>query len=432
MDVVSSIIEDTPFLGGAKIFEEGSQVEPCLYFVREGEVTLTTSDGKVKQKVGPGGYFGVEQLLIPPKKNSKVNRQDSKVLLPAQWTVTVSGSKPCVCGILPLVEIQAILDNNGKAKKEEPVFDEECPLLKKRAKLRNTVRSNVKLDDLEMISVLGDGEFGEVWLVSADVDGDKQKFALKVQTTVDSDVALIKREIGVNQALNHPFIADLVHTYETEDSIYMLMGLVTGGELWDVVHREDDDGNWTSGLPEASAKFYGLIVADTLAYIHSQKYVYRDLKPENVMIDSEGYPVIVDFGFAKICTENTYTLCGTPNYVSPEIVRNIGHGAGADHWALGVLIYEMICGEHPFFTDGMDQMMVFEAIVRDKPFPLPKSTSASAVGLINRPLEKDSSQRLGMLAGGENEILTHKWFDLDLSKLRAKEVKAPWIPPGDL
>jgi serine/threonine protein kinase len=103
------------------------------------------------------------------------------------------------------------------------------------------------------------------------------------------------------QAMHHPGIVDLVTTYDDETSIHMLMGLITGGELWDMIHKEDDDGNWRSGLAEDPAKFYCLLVADTLAYMHSQMYVFRDLKPENVMIDAEGYSVIVDFGFAKHC-----------------------------------------------------------------------------------------------------------------------------------
>jgi serine/threonine protein kinase len=286
-----------------------------------------------------------------------------------------------------------------------------------------------------MISVLGDGQFGEVWLVEATVDGEKEKFALKRQAKKDN-LADIEREITVTQQLttSHPCIVDLLHTFETEDSIHMLMGLVTGGDLWGVVYSEDEDGDWTSGIPESQAKFYALVMADTLSYMHAQKYVYRDLKPENIMIGDDGYPVIVDFGFTKqLCEDMTFTFCGTPNYIAPEIIKNTGHNAGADHWALGVLIYEMIAGEHPFYVDGMDNTDVFEAICIEKQYPLSKlkeDVSEATFDLVDGLLAKEPSLRLGMLAGKEGDILNHKWFNgLDLCELRAKKAEAPWIPP---
>ena len=98
-----------------------------------------------------------------------------------------------------------------------------------------------------------------------------------------------------------PYIVNLVHSYDHPDSIYILMGLVHGGELFDVIHTENADGTWSSGLPECDAKFYAMVVADTLDYIHRKQFVYRDLKPENVLIDKDGYPIICDFGFGTCC-----------------------------------------------------------------------------------------------------------------------------------
>jgi len=270
------------------------------------------------------------------------------------------------------------------------------------------------------------------------VDAEKTKFALKVQDKEDGvrtdAVSAIKREITVIQQMNHPNVIDLVNTYEDDLHIYMLTSLVRGGELWNVIHREDEDGEWHSGMDENQAKFYALNVADTLAYMHRQNFIFRDLKPENILIDTEGYPTIVDFGFAKHVTEDelTYTFCGTPNYLAPEIVMNRGHAAGADHWALGVLIYEMVAGENPFFYEGMDQMALFQAVVQEKFYPLPDTKSPEVADLVTKILEKDPKERLGKLRGGEKDILTHAWFsDLDLPGLRRKTVKAPYIPPAD-
>jgi serine/threonine protein kinase len=132
---------------------------------------------------------------------------------------------------------------------------------------------------------------------------------------------------------------------------------------------------------------------------------------------------------AKFVTDKTYTLCGTPNYLSPEVVMNRGHNAGSDHWALGVLIYEMVAGENPFYYDGMPQMELFQCIVREKFYPLPDEVSDDCFYVVEGLLEKDPNQRLGSLAGRGKDILAKKWFsDLELDDLRQKKYKAPFIP----
>jgi len=170
------------------------------------------------------------------------------------------------------------------------------------------------------------------------------------------------------------------------------------------------------------------LIADTIAYIHRKNVLFRDLKPENVMIDSDGYPNIIDFGFAKATTEKAYTFCGTPEYTAPEIIHLSGHSVGVDHWALGIMIYEMICGEHPFYYEGLDNASLFELVSKVEPYPC-KGASDEATTLINSLLEKDPTQRIGVLAGKERDILKHKWFGkMNLNELRSKKVKAPWIP----
>lgn len=125
----------------------------------------------------------------------------------------------------------------------------------------------------------------------------------------------------------------------------------------------------------------------------------------------------------------TYTMCGTPNFLSPEVILQKGHNHSTDHWALGVLIYEMIAGENPFFYDGMPQMELFEVIVKDNFYPLPDDVSDDAFDVVDELLTKDPTQRLGALAGGGKDILNKEWFrDLDLVAMRQKRVKAPFIP----
>lgn len=126
----------------------------------------------------------------------------------------------------------------------------------------------------------------------------------------EGQIEAVIREKNVLRQMRHPFLVGLVAAFQDECFIYILLPMLQGGELFSVLHDRDQ-----LGLPEAHARFYTLCVADALAYMHGNKFVYRDLKPENIIIDSSGYPVIIDFGFAKYVADKTYTLCGTPGYL---------------------------------------------------------------------------------------------------------------------
>ena len=157
----------------------------------------------------------------------------------------------------------------------------------------------------------------------------------------------------------HPFILQLITTYKDENCLYMLLELVQGGELFNLLH------NMGGYLSSSHAVFYAACVLDVLAFLHKNNILYRDLKPENLLIDKEGYIKVVDFGFAKVVKDRTFTLCGTPEYLAPELVLGKGHNKGVDYWALGVLIYEMLCGYSPFADhENGDQIIICKNIMR--------------------------------------------------------------------
>ena len=206
-----------------------------------------------------------------------------------------------------------------------------------------------------------------------------------------------------------------------ENMIYMLLDYHPGGELYSVMVRQQGP------LFESQALFYTACLADALHYIHGCRIVYRDLKPENVVIDRAGYPVLVDFGYARRLTSGkAHTLCGTPRFASPEMIQGLGHDFSADHWSLGILIYEMLAGENPFYMDGMDEPTLYRSIAEDD-CNLPVGVSDAAVDVVSRLLIKDPRSRLGCKE--HSEILGHKWLSgLNFSALKRRDIEAPWIP----
>lgn len=293
-------------------------------------------------------------------------------------------------------------------------------------KVGDSLKKGVNLSNLDKHRILGAGTFGQVWLVS-----DKQSnapYALKIQSKrllIDynqSDGVL--REKDIMQRLHSPFVIQMVNAFQDDKCLYMVMKLYQGGELFSIMHRKEK-------LTEEESKFYAAGVFEGLTYMHQRRIIYRDLKPENVLLDSDGYCVIADLGFAKIVRNKTYTLCGTPLYIAPEVILQRGHDKGADIWSFGVLLYEITLGDTPFYKDGMDQRDLFQTICSAKyTFPPHHGKSSQVIDLIKKILILRPSKRLGCLSGGNDDVINHPWFKKSISfeKLRKKHIRAPWIP----
>mmetsp|Transcript_27192 Transcript_27192/g.74994 ORF Transcript_27192/g.74994 Transcript_27192/m.74994 type:complete len:1275 (-) Transcript_27192:873-4697(-) len=289
------------------------------------------------------------------------------------------------------------------------------------------------LENIVKKVILGEGQFGQVWLALDKTEAPPHAYAFKIQSKfelIDQEKAEIcVAEQQVMKQMDHPNVIKLFASFQDKHHVYMLLDMINGGELFSIIHApREEDVPW--GLPEEQSRFYAFVISDAVCYMHEKGFLYRDLKPENVLIQNNGYPVIIDFGFAKPHdgSELTFTLCGTPQYIPPEMILQKGHGRGADHWAIGIVIHEMLCGENPFHCDGMDDMELYRGIMEDDP-PPPKQGSHLAHDLIFKLLEKDDTLRLGSLAGGLSDIMNHAWFDgLSKRQIQMQQETAPWVP----
>ncbi|XP_062981579.1 cGMP-dependent protein kinase 2-like [Elgaria multicarinata webbii] len=271
--------------------------------------------------------------------------------------------------------------------------------------------------------VLGTGGFGTVELVRSAEDGAQEGFfALKrlrkdhvVQKRQQDHVLMEKK---VLQQSRCPFIVRLFATFRDSRHVYLLLEFCQGGEMWAKLRE-------VRCFSEPVAVFCSACVVEALDYLHAQGIVYRDLKPENLMLDAKGYVKLVDFGFAKALRrgEKTYSFCGTPEYLAPEILRHEGHDYAVDFWTLGVLIFEMLVGRPPFHS--AEPQKIYSKIM-DGVFSFPVSVSEAACSLVSRLCRRRPGQRLGNTSSGIRGIRKHRWFSsLSWKKLALRQIDAP-------
>jgi serine/threonine protein kinase len=278
--------------------------------------------------------------------------------------------------------------------------------------------NNILLSDFERVRTLGTGTFGRVYLVKHKLT--HKYFALKVLRKMEvvrlKQVDHIKNEKRILLDTGHPFIVTLYATFQDDTNLYMLMEYVIGGELFCYLRRAGRFNNDT-------ARFFAAQVTLVLEHLHSKNILYRDLKPENLLLDRTGYLKICDFGFAKYVEDRTWTLCGTPEYLAPEIIQSKGHGKAVDWWALGVLLFEMLAGYPPFFDDN--PFGVYEKILANR-VHFPSHFDKDAKDLVKRLLASDRTRRLGNLKGGAEDVKKHKYFKcINWDELLQKKIPPP-------
>nr|P49673.1 RecName: Full=cAMP-dependent protein kinase catalytic subunit; Short=PKA C [Ascaris suum]CAA49464.1 catalytic subunit of cAMP-dependent protein kinase [Ascaris suum] len=281
--------------------------------------------------------------------------------------------------------------------------------------------NKLNVDDFDRICTIGTGSFGRVYLVQH--RASEQYFALK-KMAIREVVSMrqtehVHSEKRLLSRLSHPFIVKMYCASWDKYNLYMLFEYLAGGELFSYLRASRTFSN-------SMARFYAAEIVCALQYLHSKNIAYRDLKPENLMLNKEGHLKMTDFGFAKEVIDRTWTMCGTPEYLAPEVIGNKGHDTAVDWWSLGVLIYEMMIGIPPFRGKTLDE--IYEKIILGK-LRFTRSFDLFAKDLVKKLLQVDRTQRLGNQKDGAADVMNHKWFtDIDWDDVQNMKLTPPIIP----
>mmetsp|Transcript_85531 Transcript_85531/g.151389 ORF Transcript_85531/g.151389 Transcript_85531/m.151389 type:complete len:998 (+) Transcript_85531:44-3037(+) len=383
------------------------QGEPGTQFfvIVTGEVTVTIDKQKIRT-LGANSSFGERALLFDERRTA---------------TIYASSDTAELWGLEKTVFLQ-IITKHMRTQLEYRISIQDA---------------NVTLGDLKPIGYLGSGAFSTVRLV--DHKKTKARYALKTckKTASGKMPAEMQIECDILAENDHPFIMYMVGVFETKHYVSMLTEILMGGELWSALR------NLPYMLSRKDARFYAGSILIGIEALWDRNIVYRDLKPENVMLDTDGYVKIIDFGVSKKLKENqsrTYTTVGTPHYMAPEVIQGKGYGVEVDLWSLGVMIFEFVCGHLPFGNDLDEPRAVCAAVLRGH-LKFPKAYK-DAVGqqLIRGLLSPTPHTRQGAGAGanGLADVRAAAFFDLEgdtgassgslFDKLMGRELDPPWTP----
>nr|XP_050865857.1 serine/threonine-protein kinase N isoform X2 [Vespula vulgaris] len=291
---------------------------------------------------------------------------------------------------------------------------------------RHSQLTGMTLDNFRLLSVLGRGHFGKVILSQYRNTGEY--FAIKALKKGDiiardevESLLSEKRIFEVANATRHPFLVNLFACFQTEAHVCFVMEYAAGGDLMMHIHADV--------FGEPRAVFYSACVVLGLQYLHESRIIYRDLKLDNLLLDTEGYVKIADFGLCKEGMgygDRTGTFCGTPEFLAPEVLTETSYTRAVDWWGLGVLIFEMLVGESPF--PGDDEEEVFDSIVNDE-VRYPRFLSLEAIAIMRRLLRKNPDRRLGSSERDAEDVKKQAFFrHIAWDDLLLRRVKPPFVP----
>ena len=289
--------------------------------------------------------------------------------------------------------------------------------------LKTLFAPSFSLLNLDLLETLGSGTFGRVRLVKSLEDG--RFYALKVMKKARvaklKQLEHVQNEVKIMSHVRCPLIVELFAVFQDDNNLYLLMEFIPGGELFSHLRRQE---KFTFALYQ----FYAAEIVAAIQSLHELNVMYRDIKPENILIHSDGHIRLSDFGFAKILDtiDKTFTLCGTPEYLAPEIIQGVGHGMSVDWWALGVLIFEMSAGFPPFYGDN--PFAVYQKILHSN-IKFPSSVPQTTRSVINGFCTISRTRRLGSGRGGFDNMKKHRFFwGIDWRAASRQLIVPPMVP----
>ena len=314
-------------------------------------------------------------------------------------------------------------------KKSEQLIDKKENKEEQQQKISNNYE-NLKLsyNDFQPIKLIGTGSFGRVLLVRFITNNTlyAMKILSKTQIKIKKQEEHTRTERNLMVKVNCPFVVNIKFAFQDESKLYIVSDFMQGGDMFYHLHTN------RKKFPESTAKFYIIELILGLEFLHKNNVIYRDLKPENILMDIDGHIKISDFGLSKILEDpddKTYTLCGTPQYIAPEILKNKGYDKTVDWWALGCFLYEMLTGCLPFRIPRGNKI---NPKVYEEPLRFPQDINPLAVNLINQLLTVNPKKRLGYGENDAQKIKTHPYFKgINWEKYWNKETEPPFIPELD-
>jgi len=418
---VAEALIEVHFTKGEVVLQEG---EPgnTFYILFDGEVSV--SKGGVEQTRLSASRASAEACFFGERALLNNERRAATVAVTSEVAKALALDRDSFDLLLgPLEDIIKQTQATSGGHRASMVGLNTGPRMLRHASERSRER-RVKKSDIARLGLLGCGGFGAVELVEH--RDTKETYAMKalskgfiVKMGMQDSVM---NEKDILMMTCSPFIIRLFETYGGTQTLYFLLEPALGGELYSTYNRKGFYGS------EVHGKYYVAGVIEGFAHMHERRIIYRDLKPENLLINSDGQLKIADMGLAKFVIGMTYTTCGTPDYFAPELITSAGHSSAVDWWTLGILVFELMSGRPPFQSAA--PMQIYAKVMQGiRQVQFPSKCQGAAERLIKSLLRKEPSDRLSVRAGGLNTLRKHAWFaGFDWESFKALTMEPPYKP----
>ncbi|KAK9879594.1 hypothetical protein WA026_006659 [Henosepilachna vigintioctopunctata] len=402
---VADLLSPQFFPTGTEIIKEGKHAD-AFYILRAGSVRVKTKNKELVTTLTRGQFFGESALINEESSNETV----------------IAESPGCECLTLSR---KYFIKHFGEVSDFQKLS--VTNQLKKLSISKDANFVDLKLEHFNKIRTIGAGGFGSVDIIQHKTDKNSiyaLKYIKKYKYVLQEQRDHILNEKNIQLNCHSPFIVRLYKTFKDTRFLYFLMEAQLGGDLWRLMYNKR-----RKPFMEDDAKFYVACVIEAFEYLHERGIVYRDLKPENVLIGHNGYVKLTDFGFAKIIgTNRTNSLVGTPDYIAPEILCNKSHDRAVDCWALGILIFELLTMKTPFQSKSSHDTykLIMKGIVFCR---FPYFISSKCKNLIMKLCSKRPVDRIGNWRNGMKAVKSHYWFsNFNWNHLKAFIMRPPYTP----